>query len=88
MEPIKLQFHEFITASVIIVSVTTAYVLLSADVKSLKEEVVKLSISVDDIQDEQYKVRYLLNVKEGLGLSLRDEEVLRQELAKKHWRKK
>lgn len=88
MEPIKLQFHELITAGIIIVSVTTAYVFLSADVKSLKEEVVKLNASVDSIQDEQYKVRYLLNIKEGWGLSIRDEEALLQELAKKPWRKK
>ncbi len=88
MEPIKLHFHELITVGAIVVSVTTAYVFLSADVKSLKEEVIKLSTSVDDIQDEQYKVRYLLNVKEGWGLSLRDEEVLMQELEKKPWRRK
>lgn len=86
MEPLKLKLHELVTIGAIIVSVTTAYVLLSADVDSVKTNVIELRNSIDAIQEEQYRVQFYLGAKEGWEMSQQDAEQLGRELARKPWR--
>jgi hypothetical protein len=86
MEPLKIKFHELITIGAILISVTTAYVLLNADVKEIKSDIIDLKVSIDKVQEEQFRVNFYLGQKEGW--TSKDDEPLRRELAKKPWRSK
>mgnify|MGYP001569391930 CR=1 FL=1 len=87
MEPVKMKFSELLTIGCIIVSITTAYVLLSADVTKIKDAVVKLEIDMDKIQAEQFRVRFLLDRRSQWDPTSEDVKRLNEELNKKPWRR-
>lgn len=88
MEPFKMSLHELLVIGSIIVTVTTAYVFLSTDVQNVKSEVRLLSGSIDRIQEEQFKLNYLLGLQGGWTISSQELDKLRNELDKKPWRKR
>jgi len=61
MEKFKFTLHELMTLMTIIISVTTAYVLLNSDVQVLKDNVRTVSIEVDEVKKstEQIKIDQL-----------------------------
>lgn len=87
MEPVRMKFSELLTIGCIIVSITTAYVLLSADVTKIKDAVVRLEDDIDRIQAEQFRVRFMLDHQGVTDQSYEEKEVMRKELNKKPWRR-
>ena len=61
MEKFKFTLHELMTLMTIIISVTTAYVLLNSDVQVLKDNVRIVSVEVDAVKKstEQIKIDQL-----------------------------
>jgi len=57
MEKFKFTLHELITLATIIVSVTTAYVLLSGNVDALKSDVKDVSSEVDLIKKSAEQIK-------------------------------
>lgn len=86
MEPFKLSLNELITVGCVIASVTTIYVLLSSDVKAIKEDMIDLKLNVDTIQREQFRINYTLGIREGWAMSEEEKAQLRKELERKPWR--
>lgn len=57
MEKLHLSLTELITVSAIITSVTTAYVIMHEDVKSLKEDLVVLRLHISRLEEEQATIK-------------------------------
>ena len=94
MEPVKMKLSELVTIGCIIVSITTAYVLLSTDVTKIKDAIVRLEGTVtnlenivDQVQSEQFRIRFMMDRHGHWNLSSDEADDMLKELNKKPWRR-